>query len=301
MIKSKRPFSIESNEGLLAGALNLPSLLILFFTLVFPIGYTLVISFMALNYRRPNRTAFVGLKNYIDLFRDREFLITLGRTFVFVFLTVALTLCLGILIAILLNEKFRGKGILRTIVLMPWAIPPVVNGVMWKYILDSSYGVLNGVLYKLGFISSYVSFLSNPTSAFLWVVFANVWKNLPFSILLLLAALQTIPKELYESAMVDSASVPTQFFKITIPMIAPTILVVLIFQTMTSIRTFDLIYVLTSGGPGSATSVIGWDLYKVSFQFLDFGKGSAVGYVITILTFLVAVLYFRLFSKHLNN
>jgi ABC-type sugar transport system permease subunit len=301
MVKLKGRFSIEANEGLLARVLNLPSLLILFFTLVFPIGYTLVISFMALNYRRPNRTAFIGLKNYIDLFKDVEFLATLGRTFAFVFFTVLLILCLGILIALLLNEKFRGKGILRTIVLMPWAIPPVVNGVMWKYILDSSYGVLNGVLYKLGFINSYVSFLSNPDSAFVWVVFANVWKNLPFAILLILAALQTIPKELYESAMVDSASVFTQFFKITIPMITPTILVVLIFQTMTSIRTFDLIYVLTSGGPGSATSVIGWDLYKVSFKFLDFGKGSAIGYVITILTLLIAILYFRIFSKHLNN
>jgi ABC-type sugar transport system permease subunit len=301
MVKSKRRFSIEANEGLLAGILNFPSLLLFFFTLVFPIGYTLVVSFMALNYRRPNRTGFVGLKNYIDLFKDAEFLATLGRTFAFVFFTVTLILCLGILIALLLNEKFRGKGILRTIVLMPWAIPPVVNGVMWKYILDSSYGVLNGVLYKLGFITSYVSFLSNPDSAFAWVVFANVWKNLPFAILLILAALQTIPKELYESAMVDSASVFTQFFRITIPMITPTILVVLIFQTMTSIRTFDLIYVLTSGGPGSATSVIGWDLYKVSFKFLDFGKGSAIGYVITIFTLLIAILYFRIFSKHLNN
>jgi ABC-type sugar transport system permease subunit len=269
--------------------------------LLFPIGYSFVISLLALNYKRPNRISFVGLRNYIELLTNGEFLGILGRTFLFVFFTVVVILWLGLLIAMLLNQDFKGKGILRTIVLIPWAIPPVVNGVLWKYILDSSYGVLNGILYKFGAISLYQSFLSDPSSAFAWVIFANVWKEMPFAILLLLAALQTIPKELYESARVDSASVLTQFFKITVPMIAPTILVVLIFQTMTSIRTFDLIYVLTSGGPGSATTVIGWELYKTSFQFLDFGKGSAIGYIITLLTFGLAAFYFRIFRKHLSN
>ena len=167
---------------------------------------------------------------------------------------------------------------------------------MWKYILDSSYGVLNGILYRLGLIDSYISFLSESSSAFSWVVFANVWKNLPFAILLLLAALQTIPRELFEAARVDGASVFSRFFRITVPMISAAVLVVLIFQTMIGLRVFDLIYVMTSGGPADATTVIGWELYEESFKSLNFGRGSAIGYIITLLTFGAALLYYRLFK-----
>lgn len=289
--------SIETNDGLLAFILNIPTMIFLFLTMLFPIGYSLFISLYDLNYKRPQSRPFIGLGNYIELLSDSDFLETLARTGVFVFFTVSVVVILGILISLLLNQEFKGRGLLRTIVLIPWAVPPVVNGIMWKYILDSSYGVLNGILFKFGFISSYISFLSEPSTAFMWIIFSSVWKNLPFATLLLLAALQTIPKELYESARVDGASVVRQFFKITIPMISSTILVVLIFQTMISLRVFDLIYVMTSGGPGDATSVIGWDLYKESFQFLNFGKGSAIGYIITILTFSIALIYNRIFRR----
>ncbi len=289
--------SIETNDGLLAFILNIPTLVFLFCTMLFPIGYSLYISLFDLNYKRPNRRPFVGLGNYIDLLKDNDFLMTLGRTGIFVFFSVVLILGLGLLISSLLNEEFKGRNFLRTIVLIPWAIPPVVNGIMWKYILDASYGVLNSVLFQFGLIDHYISFLSEPTSAFGWVVFSNVWQNLPFTILLLLAALQTVPKEMYESAKVDGASVFRRFFSITVPMISSTIMVVLIFQTMISLRVFDVIYVMTSGGPGDATSVIGWDLYRESFQFLNFGKGSAIGYIITIITFSLAAFYYRIFKR----
>ena len=293
----KKRLTLETNDGLLAFVLNIPTLIFLFCTMLFPIGYSLYISLFDLNYKRPFRRPFVGLGNYVDLLTDNDFLSTLGRTGVFVFISVVLILSLGLLIANLLNQSFTGRRLLRTLVLIPWAIPPVVNGIMWKYILDASYGALNSVLFKFGFIDSYISFLSEPGTAFAWVVFANVWKNLPFATLLLLAALQTIPGELYESARVDGASVVRQFFSITIPMISSAIMVVLIFMTMISLRVFDVIYVMTSGGPGDATTVIGWNLYKESFQFLNFGKGSAIGYIITIITFSLAAGYYRLFKK----
>ena len=198
--------SLESSDAKLATLLNAPTMVFLVCTMLFPIGYSLVTSLYDLNYKRPHRRPFVGLQNYIDLLSDTDFLVTLGRTGIFVFFSVASVLCFGTLIALLLNQRFKGRAILRTVILIPWAIPPVVNGIMWKYLLDSSYGVLNGILYKLGVIESYIPFLATNTSAFAWVVFADVWKNLPFAILLLLAALQTIPKELYESARVDGAS-----------------------------------------------------------------------------------------------
>ena len=280
----------------MAAFLNAPAALFLFSTMLFPIAYSLVISFYDLNYKRPHRRPFVGLENYIHLLRDADFLETLGRTGVFVLFSTASVLSAGMLIALLLNQDFRGRGVLRTLILIPWAVPPVVNGVMWKYILDSSYGVLNGILYRLGLIDSYISFLSESSSAFSWVVFANVWKNLPFAILLLLAALQTIPRELFEAARVDGASVFSRFFRITVPMISAAVLVVLIFQTMIGLRVFDLIYVMTSGGPADATTVIGWELYEESFKSLNFGRGSAIGYIITLLTFGAALLYYRLFK-----
>ena len=297
MIKKIKKTTLETNDGMLAFVLNIPTMIFLFLTMLFPIGYSLIISLFDLNYKRPHRRPFVGLGNYIDLLKDSEFLSTLGRTGIFVLFAVSFVLVLGILIACLLNLEFKGRGFLRTIILIPWAVPPVVNGIMWKYILDSSYGVLNGVLFKLGLIDSYISFLSEPKTAMAWVIFSTVWKNLPFATLLLLAALQTIPKELYESAKVDGASILKQFFSITVPMISSTIMVVLIFQTMITLRVFDLIYIMTSGGPGSSTTVIGWNLYQESFQYLNFGKGSAIGYIITILTFSIALFYNRLFRK----
>ena len=297
LIHGQKGGSLESSDAKLAALLNAPTMVFLVCTMLFPIGYSLVTSLYDLNYKRPHRKPFVGLQNYIDLLSDPDFLVTLGRTGIFVFFSVVSVLCFGTLIALLLNQRFKGRAILRTVILIPWAIPPVVNGIMWKYLLDSSYGVLNGILYKLGVIESYIPFLATNTSAFAWVVFADVWKNLPFAILLLLAAMQTIAKELYESARVDGASALRQFCTITVPMISTTILVVLIFQTMVSLRVFDLIYVMTSGGPGDATTVIGWQLYEESFKSLNFGRGSAIGYIITLLTFGLALFYSRLFKR----
>jgi len=296
-MNARRKMSLETNDGLLAFLLNIPTLIFLFFTILFPIGYSFYISLFNLNYKRIHKTTFIGLGNYFDLLKDQDFLLTIGRTFVFVAWSVILVIVLATLIATLLNQEFKGRGILRTVILIPWAIPPVVNGIMWKYILDSSYGVLNGILFKLGWISQYISFLSDSDSAFAWAVFAGVWKRLPFAILLILAALQTIPKELYESAKIDGASIIRQFISITMPMISGTIMVVLIFQTMIAIRVFDLIYVLTSGGPGDATTVIGWALYTESFRFLNFGRANAIGYIITILTFGMAMIYYRIFKR----
>ncbi len=236
-------------------------------------------------------------KNYTDILSSPEFLQTLKTTCIFVFFSVALIMILGTAIAILLNQKFKGRGFVRALVLIPWAIPAVVNGIMWKWILDSSYGILNALLKSLGLIDSYIPFLAQPTSAFAFAVIANVWKRIPFAIILLLAGLQSIPNELYEAATVDGASAWQKLWKITLPMISSTIMVVLIFQTMISLRVFDLIYVLTSGGPGDSTEVIGWELYKTAFQFLHVGKGSALGYIIALITFLLALVYYKLLYK----
>jgi len=205
----------------------------------------------------------------------------------------------GILVSLLLSQDFQGRGFLRAIVLIPWAIPAVVNGIMWKWILDSSYGILNAILVALGVTDQYIPFLAQPESAFGFAVIANTWKRVPFAIILLLAAIQTIPVEMYEAATVDGASAWTKLWRITLPMISSTIMVVLIFQTMITLRVFDLIYVLTSGGPGDATEVIGWMMYKEAFQFVAVGRGAALGYIIAAITFVLALVYYRLLYRRI--
>jgi len=293
----KKKFSLESNHTLFAYLLNLPAMLIIFLTVLFPILYSFQVSLLNWNLKRPHRKPFVWFKNYTDILTSPEFLQTLKTTGLFVFFSVALIMVLGTAIAILLNQEFKGRGFVRALVLIPWAIPAVVNGIMWKWILDSSYGIFNALLKSLGLIDAYIPFLARPTSAFVFAVVANVWKRIPFAIILLLAGLQSIPNELYEAAVVDGASTWQKFCRITLPMLSSTIMVVLIFQTMISLRVFDLIYVLTSGGPGDATELIGWELYKTAFQFLHMGRGSALGYIIAFITFILALIYYKLLYR----
>jgi len=299
MNNNKFSLNLENNEGRFAYILNIPSMIIIFLVVVYPIVYSFYVSLFDWNLKRISARHFVGIGNYIDKFTSIEFLAVLQRTFIFAFFTILITIVLGLAISILLDKDFKGRGILRAVILIPWAIPSVVNGIMWKWILDSSYGVLNAALKGLGLIKSYIPFLANPHTALMVVITASVWKSLPFVIILFLAGLQTIPGELYEAATVDGATSWKKFKFITLPMIAPTLMVVLIFQTMVSIRVFDLIYVLTSGGPGNATEVIGWSLYKEGFKFLSFGSASAIGYIIAFLTFLIAMIYYKLLNRQI--
>jgi multiple sugar transport system permease protein len=204
---------------------------------------------------------------------------------------------LGVCVALLLNLPFRGRGVLRTLILLPWAIPPVVNGLMWQWIYDSKIGALNGMLVTLGIIPEYRGWLSDPTSALLALAFADVWNVLPLAVILLLAALQKIPAELYEAAHIDGAGPFQSFRYVTFPWIAQTLLVVLILQTLSAIRVFDVIYVLTAGGPGSATTTLTWKTYLTTFENLDFGLGNAYAYVVSLITFGFALVYFRVLYR----
>lgn len=290
---------LENKEGRFAYILNIPSVIIIFLVVLFPIIYAFYISLFDWNLKRPLARPFVGIENYIDKLTSVKYLMIFQRTFIFVFFNILIIIVLGLAISILLNQDFKGKGILRAAILIPWAIPSVVNGIMWKWILNSSYGILNAILKGLGLIESYIPFLSRPSNAVVCAIIASAWKDLPFAIILLLSALQTVPEELYEAATVDGATSWGKFKSITLPMIAPTLMVVLIFQTMVSIRTFDLIYVLTYGGPGDATELIGWSLYKEAFGLLNFGGASAIGYIIALVTFFIAIMYYKLLHRQI--
>ena len=282
---------------LFAYVLNTPALIAIFLLAAYPILYSAWISLHKYNLKRPRIFQFIGLDNYASILDAPEFWSALWITLQFTVLVVTAVAVLGVCVALLLNMPFRGRGILRTLILLPWAIPPVVNGLMWQWIYDSKIGALNGLLVSLGLIPEYRGWLSDPTSALLALAFADVWNVLPLAVILLLAALQKIPSELYESARIDGAG-PFQLFRfVTFPWIAQTLLVVLILQTLSAIRVFDVIYVLTAGGPGTATTTLTWKTYLTTFENLDFGLGNAYAYMVSLITFGFALIYFRVLYR----
>jgi multiple sugar transport system permease protein len=277
--------------------LNAPALLIIVLLAGYPIAYSAWISLHKFNLKRPRVFDFVGLANYRQILDSEEFWSALWITLEFTALVVVLVVLLGLAIALLLNREFPGRNIVRTLILLPWAIPPVVNGLMWQWIYDSKVGALNGLLVSLGLISDYRGWLSDPLSALLALVCADVWNAVPLAVVLLLAALQRIPVELYDAARVDGAG-PVQLFRyVTFPWLAQPLLIVLILQTLSAIRAFDVIYVLTAGGPGTATTTLTWKTFLTTFDSLDFGLGNAYAYMISLITLGLALVYFRILYR----
>jgi ABC-type sugar transport system permease subunit len=267
-----------------------PAFVLILAVIIYPLLYSFYIS---LNNVQGKATIFVGLKNYIDILGSDYFWQSTGRTLYFTVVSVGLELVLGILVAVLLNENFFGRGFVRSLVILPWALPTVVNGVLWAWIFDSNYGALNGLLTQLHVIDAYKSWLGTPFSAMNSVIFADVWKNFPMMALILLAALQTINQGYYEAAKIDGASVFQRFFNITLPMLKPAILVALVIRTMEAFKVFDIIYTMTKGGPANGTQVISYYAYVTSFQYVKFGYGAALSYLVAIVILFLALIYIK--------
>lgn len=277
--------------------LNTPATLLLAGMVLYPIVYAFWLSLHSYNLRRPGRFEFIGLDNYASILSSPRFWAVAKTTALFSIGSVVLTLVLGLLLALLLNERWRGRGLLRAVTLLPWAIPPVVNGLIWQWMLDGRHGLLNAALLGLGVIDEYQSWLVDPSSALSALIIVQVWNHVPFVAIVILAALQTIPDELYESARIDGAGVLQRFGYVTLPWLSQAVLIVLITQTMIALRTFDIIYVLTGGGPGDSTTVIAWLTYVTAFTFSDFGRGNAYAYLMAAVTLALSITYLRLLWK----
>ncbi|MFE0028552.1 carbohydrate ABC transporter permease [Amycolatopsis sp. NPDC059021] len=271
--------------------LNGPAMVALLALVAYPIGYSFWVSLHRQNLKRPKATRFIGLDNYLSLWHDPAFLGSLRTTALFVLVVVSMTVMLAMTLALVLNETFLGRGALRSLALLPWAMPGVVNGLMWRTIFDAKTGVLNGLLSQLGLIDRYQAWLSSAAGAFFLTAFAQVWNTLPFAVILLLAGLSTIPGDLYDAATVDRAGVIQRFRQVTLPWLLHPLLIVLILETMNAFKAFDTIYVLTGGGPGDATDVIAVLNIRTALTYTDFGLGSAYAWVITLITLLVSVGY----------
>jgi multiple sugar transport system permease protein len=271
--------------------LNAPAMIVIGLLVAYPIGYSFWLSLHRYNLKLPALERFVWFQNYISLVSDPVFLSSLRVTVGFVVVVLGLTVILGTTLALVLNETFLGRGVLRSLVLLPWAMPGVVNGLMWRTIFDAKTGALNGLLLQLGLIDSYQAWLTSPTGAFLITAFAQVWNTLPFTVIILLAGLSTIPSEQYDAAKVDRAGVVQRFTQVTLPWLLHPLLIVLILETMNAFRAFDTIYVLTGGGPGDATNVIAVLNVRTVLTYTDFGLGSAYSWVITIVTLVISIGY----------
>lgn len=294
MIFGKRLSRRRREELALMVALTAPAVLIISFVTIYPLARSFWISLRQWDLTKPNEGhPFVGLGNYQASLTDPAFHQSVKVTLIFVVAAVTLEIGLGLLIALVLNREFRGRNLVRMLALLPWAVPAVVNGIMWKWILNPSYGALNGLLLSLGLIDRYIIWLGSPYSALAMVVLADVWKETPFIMLLFLAALQTIPRDLYEAARVDGASSLQSLFRITLPLIRPMLFVALALRTIWALKSFDLIYTLTAGGPSNGTSVIGYYTYLKSFVSLQLGRGAAVAYILTGVVIFLVLLYQR--------
>ena len=242
---------------------------------------------------------FVGLQYYANYFQDHRMWASLSNTMIFTVISVSLELVLGMAIALLINRQFFGRGLVRASVLIPWALPTAVAALMWKFLFDGQNGVMAKLFTEVGLIPDMGTLLTTKFWSMFAVIFADVWKTTPFMALLILAGLQTIPKNLYEAAEVDGASKVQQFFKITLPMLRTTVLVALLFRLLDAFRVFDLIYVLTGGGPANATETISVYAYKTMFSQMNFGEGSALAVIVFICIAIISMIFVKLLGRDL--
>ena len=286
----------EISPGKLALFFSAPALFVLTVTVLIPIIYAVYLSLYRYKLKRAKKP-FVGLQNYEKILTDEKFWDSLTTSLIFAVSVVGVIITVSFFLALLLDQDFPGRGWLRALLLIPWAIPDVVNALLWKWLLHPTFGVMNALFSMGGLIDEYVAWLSSMPSAMIWVVIAYSWKNIPLATLLILAGLQTVSKTLHEAAMVEGASAWQRTLNITLPLLRPTLTVVLIFETIFALKVFDLIYVLTSGGPGRSTAVLGWNIYINTFKKLDFGSGSALAMILGLITLFLAIFFYSFLDR----
>lgn len=244
---------------------------------------------------------FIGLQGYKEALTDSFVINALWHTLVFTFASVTLELVLGLGMALIMNKGIRGKGFIRTASLIPWAIPTAVAALMWSYLYDGSSGVVAHIFSMVGLLGEPTDLLQTGAGAMTAAILADVWKTTPYMAILLLAGLQNISSDLYEASSIDGANKIQNFFKITLPLLKPSILVALLFRTLDAFRVFDLIYVLTGGGPGGSTETLSVYAYKVMFGQTDFGYGSVVVMIMFICVAIISAIYVKLLGANIMD
>jgi len=271
-----------------------PSLIIIAIVAIWPLVQTLYQSFTDAILASPQPVHFVGLDNYKRLLQDISFRDSIATTVRFTLITVVFETILGMIIALVINSNFKGRGLMRTAMLVPWAIPTVVSAEMWQWMYNDVYGVIDDLLMKLHIISHPVAFLALPSTALPAVAAIDIWKTTPFMALLLLAGLQIIPSDVYEASKIDGANAVQQYFRITLPLLRPALMVALIFRTLDALRVFDVIYVVFGSRPDTMTMAVYNQQYIVNFS--DLGYGTTISVAIFIIIAIFVVVYVTIFK-----
>jgi multiple sugar transport system permease protein len=299
-------FGIRPSEGRFALLLVLPALLGIVAVILFPLLYSLWLSFTDVNVLRTSGPVielfgvriplfrWVGLQNYVAIFDDPLYWSSLWRTLYFVAAFVLEATLVGLGMALVLNERFPARRLLRSLLLVPWSLSRVVVGLLWIGILDFEFGAFNGLLYNLQLVDGSIAFFKDGFSALNVLVSVYTWNQAPFAALLFLAGMQSISADLYSAAEVDGAGYWQRFRHLTLPALRPILFLVLVLATVNGFLMLDLIYVLTMGGPGHDTTTVSWLGFQTAFTFFKFGQGSAILYTLTALCLLLTLVYHRL-------
>ena len=288
--RRRRRSRLQRRQTRLGWVLLLPALAVVGFVAIYPLGKTIYYSFTNQEFLAGiEPTKWVGLRNYRELWHDSIFRTAIWTTIKFTLITVGFEFVLGMIIALVVNSNFKGRGVMRAVMLVPWAIPTVISAQMWKWMYDDVFGVINDAGIRLHILHHSVAWISQPNTALASVAAVDIWKTTPFVALLLLAGLQVVPRELYEAANVDGASRLQQFWRITLPLLRPAILVALIFRTLDALRVFDVFYVFFGSRPDTQTMAIYDQNTIVSTG--DVGYGAAISVAIFLIIAIFVVIY----------
>lgn len=289
-----RPLVSLRTRRLLAGyAYLVPAALCLLGTVVFPILKAIHMSLYNHVLIKPQEYRFIGLGNYLRLVQDEVFWLSLWNSGVWVFGSVSLQFLGGFAAALLLHQAFRGRALVRTVTLLPWVVPGVVVALVWEFLYQPNYGLINDVLFRLGWLHERVAWLSDPGLAMPAVIATNVWRGVPFFAIMLLAGLQAIPGDLYEAARVDGASVVGRFRHVTLPLLRPIIVVATATRIIWTFNYADLIFVMTNGGPANATQITSTYTLVKAYSDLDFGYAATLSVVLLVIMLTFTIGYLR--------
>lgn len=288
----------KSRCTLLAYTLMMPTIIIMTSLVMYPIAATFIFSLRKMKLSSPQDNTFVGLDNYMAILTSPSFWFSLQNTLFIMILVVILCTIFGMILALMLNFDVKINNIFIAIAILPWALPPVVNAILWRWIFHSGYGLLNKVLINMNIISEPVNWLSNRYYLLIILAIVVAWRNIPFATIVLLSAIKTIPKSIYEAASLDGAGESGSFFYITLPILIPTLGVVLTFTSINAINVFD--EVISLSGYSNIGKTILVENYMITFSFLDFGMGTALSYIIMLMSSLVALIYIKSLSKKVN-
>jgi multiple sugar transport system permease protein len=284
---------LRKKRDLLPYALVTPALAITIAIIFLPMFQTITYSFSQYILYKPQEKGFIGFENYKTAFSDPLFASSLIHTFVWIVSIIVFQFLLGFATALLLNRRFTGRGIARSLILVPWVTPSVITALMWRWMYDGNHGLINQLLAKFGLIKEFIPFLAQTSTAMGSIIVALIWQGFPFFAIMLLAGLQAIPDELYEAAEIDGATKTQRFFNVTIPMLKPVILTTILLRTIWVANSLDIILIMTGGGPGYSTYTLPVYSYIKAYKGMDFGYSSTIAVLLTILLMLIVTGYVR--------